>query len=61
MINVCNERNFRNNVSEVIFVPYAKVNKDYDGYTKMMADAIANLGNIYYNTNKFVELKKKFQ
>ncbi|XP_031631959.1 probable alpha-aspartyl dipeptidase [Contarinia nasturtii] len=31
----------RNNVSEVIFVPYAKVNGDYDGYTKMMADAIA--------------------
>lgn len=37
----------RNNVSEVIFVPYAKVNGDYDGYTKMMADAIGNLGKLF--------------
>lgn len=34
---------FRNNVNEVVFIPYAKVNGDYDGYTKMMGDAIANL------------------
>lgn len=37
----------RNNVNEVIFVPYAKVNGDYDGYTKMMADAISNLGKLF--------------
>lgn len=34
----------RNNVNEVVFIPYAKVNGDYDGYTKMMGDAIVNLG-----------------
>lgn len=31
-------------MTEVIFVPYAKVNEDYDGYTKMMANAISTLG-----------------
>lgn len=31
-------------MTEVIFVPYAKVNGDYDGYTKMMANAISTFG-----------------
>lgn len=31
----------------MIFVPYAKVNGDYDGYTKMMGDAIVKLGEIW--------------
>lgn len=38
--------NYRNNVTEVIFVPYAKVNGDYDGYTKLMAGAISKFGKI---------------
>lgn len=37
---------YRNNVTEVIFVPYAKVNGDYDGYTKLMAGAISKFGKI---------------
>lgn len=37
----------RNNVTEVIFVPYAKVNGDYDGYTSLMAGAISKFGKIY--------------
>lgn len=46
---------FRNNVSEIVFIPYAKVNGDYDGYTKMMADAIGNIGKnlIYIETQKY--------
>lgn len=46
----------RNNVNEVVFIPYAKVNGDYDGYTKMMADAIKNLGKIHQIIQKFVYL-----
>lgn len=34
----------RNNVKEVIFVPYAKANGDYDGYTKLMGDALSSFG-----------------
>lgn len=38
-----------------MFVPYAKVNGDYDGYTKMMADAIGKIGKdlIYIETQEY--------
>lgn len=34
----------RNNVKKIIFVPYADVDKDYDGYTKKFADVFAEWG-----------------
>lgn len=42
-------------MKEVIFVPYAKANGDYDAYTKLMGDALSAFG------RKRAKIKIKFE